>query len=60
MITNELETKTNNNKKKKFTNQAVRTNGPNLWNSLNPDLKNAQSINIFRKKMKTKLISSYN
>ena len=32
---------------------------PILWNSLNPDLKNAYSINLFRKK-KTILISSYN
>ena len=38
--------------KKVFTDQAVRTTGPILWNALNDHLKNVRSIKQFRKKVK--------
>ena len=46
--------------KKVFTDQAIRTAGPILWNSLNDLLKNVRSVRHFRKKFKATLISSYN
>ena len=47
--------------KKVFSDQAVRTTGPILWNSLNDQLKNVKSVKLFRKKtLKDSLISSYN
>ena len=46
--------------KKVFTDQAIRTAGPILWNSLNEHLKNVNSVNHFRKQFKTTLLSAYN
>ena len=46
--------------KKVFTDQAIRTAGPILCNSLNEHLKNVNSVNHFRKQFKTTLISAYN
>ena len=45
--------------KKVFTDQAVRTTGPILWNSLNENVKEAKSLKNFRKKYKLHLFSSY-
>ena len=50
--------------KKIFTDQAIRTVGPILWNSLTVHLiwsylKNVNSVNQFRKQFKTTLISAY-
>ena len=45
--------------KKVFTDQAIRTVGPILWNSLTEHLKNVTSVNHFRKRFKTTLISVY-
>ena len=46
--------------RKVFTDQAVRTTGPILWNALNDHIKNVNSIKQFRKKLKHSLISTYN
>ena len=46
--------------KKVFSDQAVRTTGPILWNSLNDHLKNVTSVNHFRNKYKATLLLTYN
>ena len=47
-------------KQKLFTDQALRTVGPILWNSLTEHLKNVNSVNHFRKQFITSLIPVYN
>ena len=42
---------TNNNNKKSFSDRAIRTHGPILWNSLNKSVKGTNTIKQFRKKI---------
>ena len=42
-----------------FSDKSVRTTGPHLWNSLNIQLKNSNSIKHFRSKMKNDFILNY-
>ena len=34
-------------------------NGPKFWNTLNDNIKNATSFNLFKKKIKISLLQSY-
>ena len=46
--------------KKVFTDRAVRTTGPILWDSINDLAKNSNSLKHFRQNLKTNYILSYN
>ena len=46
--------------KKTFSDHAVRSSGPRLWNSLDNEIKTSKSVKHFRKQYKHKLISIYN
>ena len=46
--------------KRVFSDNAVRTTGPILWNNIDNGLKNSKTIKYFRKEFKGKLISTYN
>ena len=46
--------------KKSFSDNAVRTSGPILWNSINKSLKVASSIKHFREMYKRDLLTNYN
>ena len=39
---------------------SITYNGPIIWNSLSPDITNCKSLNSFKRKYKSKLISEYN
>ena len=41
------------------TQRSVRFHGPNLWNSLPPDLKNVESLSVFKKNLKNLILSEY-
>ena len=45
--------------KKAFSDHAIRTRGPILWNSLSKSMRNSKSVNHFRKQLKQKLILVY-
>jgi hypothetical protein len=46
--------------KKVFSDNAVRTTGPILWNTLDNVIKNSKTAKHFRKEFKTEMISKYN
>ena len=46
--------------KKVFTDRAVRTTGPILWDSISDLAKNANSLKHFRQQLKSTYISLYN
>ena len=46
--------------KKTFSDHAIRTNGPILWNSLPKILKESKSVKQFRNQLKQNLIQNYN
>ena len=45
--------------KKSFSDHAIRTSGPILWNSLPKTLKESKTIRHFRNQFKQKLIQNY-
>ena len=45
--------------KKSFSDRAIRTTGPILWNSLHESLKESKTIKHFRKNMKETIIHNY-
>ena len=47
------------NNKKSFSDHAIRTRGPILWNSLPKTQKESKSVNHFRKQLKRNLIQKY-
>ena len=49
-----------NKTKKVFSNQAIRNCGPPFWNSLSIELKRCNNSKLFRKKLKSNLLSNYN
>ena len=49
-----------NKTKKRFSDRAVRTTGPVLWNTLDANLKQCKTIKHFRNTYKSNLIADYN
>ena len=47
------------NNKKAFSDRAIRTRGPVLWNSLSKSMRDSKSVKHFRKQLKQKLILVY-
>ncbi len=45
--------------KSNLARNTIRRQGPLLWNTLNDDLKNTKTVNVFKRKYKTHLISYY-
>ena len=46
--------------KKSFADNAIRTSGPLLWNSLSSQIKQSKNMNQFRKQLKQNIILTYN
>ena len=47
------------NKKKTFSDRSFSTIGPKLWNELPVDIRNCQSIHIFKRQLKTYYFEDY-
>jgi len=42
-----------------FSSKGIRSTGPKYWNQLNTDIKNVKTINTFKLKLKSNILSSY-
>ena len=49
-----------NKTKKKYSDRAIRTTGPILWNSLDVSLKQCKTVKHFKNAYKSNLIANYN
>ena len=47
------------NNRKSFSDHAIRTNGPILWNSLSKTIRESKSVKHFRNQFKQNLIKTY-
>ena len=45
--------------KKSFSDHAIRTSGPHLWNSLPDKLKDSKTVKQFRNQLKQTLVETY-
>ena len=58
-LTRQVNDLTLSHNKKSFSNHAVRTSGPHLWNSLSDKLRDSKTVKQFRNQLKQTLIETY-